>query len=72
MRVRPSDEQSLSEKSIRRLDAYWGRLECVYGRDSATYEKGFTLGVREIRLENIQSVGTVHNLVRSAMEATRL
>ena len=72
VRVRPSDEQSLSDKSIRRLDAYWGRLECVYGRDSATYKRAFTLGVREIRLENIQRVGTMHELARGAMEAIRL
>ena len=72
VRVRPTDEQSLSEKSIRRLDAYWSRLESVYGRDGATYKKAFTLGVRDIRLENIESAGTLHELVRGAMEAIRL
>ncbi len=72
VRVRPSDEWSLSDKSIRRLDTYWGALEYVYGRDSAIFKKALTFGVRNVRLRHIPSAATLYDLARGAMEAIRL
>ena len=72
VRVGANDTQSLSEKSIQRLDDYWRHLEDGYGSEGTVYKKAFALALGESSLSNIATVRTFEELVSGAMEAVRL
>ena len=72
VRIRPNDEDSLSDKSIRTLDKYWGRLESVYGSKGIKCKKAVYLGLGDVEFECLESARNLDEVVKSAMEAVEL
>lgn len=71
----PSDDDSLSCKSIKRLDQYLGRLTDVYGSNGQVWPraKGCYVGLEDPELANIEIIkGNFDTLISQTLEAIKL
>ncbi|MDD3925474.1 MAG: type I-E CRISPR-associated protein Cas7/Cse4/CasC [bacterium] len=67
-----SDEESLSSKSIVRLDQYHGKLKEVYGNNGEVFAEGCYVGLESPDLRNINLIDRFETLISNTMKAIKL